>query len=57
MAEKDNNHHLWKWEYIPFLKKSIELGVKLKEIDEAFNSETYRKKNVFTNNSNICSFN
>jgi hypothetical protein len=27
MAEKDNNHDLWKWEYVPFVKDSpIEFG-------------------------------
>ena len=53
MAESDNNHELWKWEYIPFLKdSSIEFGTKSREeIDQGFNSEMYRnifKKYLFT---------
>lgn len=32
MAESDNNHDLWKWEYIPFVKDSpIEFGTKTRE--------------------------
>jgi hypothetical protein len=50
MAEKDNNHDIWKWEYIPYLKKSIDFGTKPRaEINEAFNSKTYREKSIFTN--------
>jgi hypothetical protein len=45
MSESDNNHDLWKWEYIPFVKdKSIEFGTKTrKEIDQEFNSGIFRK--------------
>ena len=45
MSESDNNHDLWKWEYIPFVKdNSIEFGTKSRaEIDQEFNSERYRK--------------
>jgi len=47
MAESDNNHEIWKWEYIPFLKdSSIEFGTKSRaEIDQEFNSKMYR--NIF----------
>jgi len=29
MSEHDNNHDIWKWEYIPWVKKApIKLGLK-----------------------------
>jgi len=38
MAEHDANHHLWKWEYIPWMEHaSIKYGnLTRKEIDELF---------------------
>ena len=40
MGEHDNNHDIWKWEYIPWVKKApIKLGLKLrKDIDLQFSS-------------------
>jgi hypothetical protein len=44
MAEHDNNHNLWKWEYIPFLNKApIKFGTKSRRrIDSKF-SPFFRK--------------
>ena len=38
MGEHDNNHDIWKWEYIPWAKKApIKLGFKSrKDIDRRF---------------------
>ena len=32
MSEHDNNHDIWKWEYIPWVKKApIKLGLQIKK--------------------------
>jgi hypothetical protein len=38
MGEHDNNHEIWKWEYIPWLKKApVKLGIKSrKDVDLRF---------------------
>jgi hypothetical protein len=40
MAERDNNNHLWKWEYVPWLPKApVVLGTKSRqEINRQFKS-------------------
>ena len=44
MAESDNNHEIWKWEYIPFLNDSpVIFGTKSrKQIDNCFKPLTHR---------------
>ncbi len=50
MSESDNNHDLWKWEYIPFTKDSpIKFGTKSRsEIDRAFTSILLKIATLFT---------
>lgn len=45
MGEHDNNHDLWKWEYIPWIKKApIKFGTKTrKEINSSYASFLLRK--------------
>ena len=49
MSESDNNHDLWKWEYIPFIqskKRPFKFGTKSrKDIDREFPSLFTRLKN------------
>jgi hypothetical protein len=57
MSESDNNHDLWKWEYIPFTaskKRPFKFGTKSrKDIDKEFPSLFTRLKNILTGNR-IC---
>jgi hypothetical protein len=41
VAEYDNNHQLWKWEYVPWLKKApIIVGKMSREVlDSSINTE------------------
>ncbi len=50
MSESDNNHDLWKWEYIPFTKDSpMKLGTKSRsKIDSTFTSIFSKIKTLFS---------
>ncbi len=44
MAERDNNHKLWKWEYIPFLNNApIKFGTKSRRHIDSMFSPFFRK--------------
>jgi hypothetical protein len=51
MSESDNNHDLWKWEYIPFIesrKRPFKFGTKSRQdIDREFSSLFTKLKNYF----------
>ena len=51
MSESDNNHDLWKWEYIPFIesrKRPFKFGTKSRQdIDTEFPSLFTRLKTIF----------
>jgi phosphopantetheine adenylyltransferase len=57
MSESDNNHDLWKWEYIPFIeskKRPFKFGTKSrKDIDKEFPSLFTRLKSMLSGNR-IC---
>jgi hypothetical protein len=40
LAPHDNNHDLWKWEYVPWIEKiPINLGIKTRQETEEFFEE------------------
>ncbi len=47
MAEHDNNHDIWKWEYIPFLKDSpIEFGnLSRKDLEDEIRNASSNREN------------